>query len=237
MEPGRSTPGLWSDVMDNIWRPGGLELTDRAVRYCDFPAQARIVDVGCGRGATVDHLRGRHGFQAWGVDIRMEALAGTPPGFQIQAKAETLPLVAGSLDGLFCECVLSLLASPESALREFNRVLHPKGYLVITDLYQRRPVGCLEPDLPPGNSCLEGATGRREGMAQIERAGFDLLCWEDHSPLLAELTARLVWELGSKEALFEKLSPGAGDLVEKTSCARPGYFLLIARRKGSPDYG
>ena len=112
MKPGRSTPGLWSDVMGDTWRPGGLELTDRAIRYCDFPAQARIVDVGCGRGATVDHLRGRHGFQAWGVDIRMEALARTPPGFQIQAKADALPLVAGSLDGLFCECVVSLLASP-----------------------------------------------------------------------------------------------------------------------------
>ena len=74
-------------------------------------------------------------------------------------------------------------------------------------------------------------------MAQIERSGFNLLCWEDHSSLLAELTARLVWELGSKEALYEKLFPGAGDLREITSCVRPGYFLLIASKKGRSDHG
>jgi arsenite methyltransferase len=237
MDPARSAPWLWSAVMGDIWRPGGLALTDRAVTGCAFPGQARIVDVGCGRGATVNHLRARHGFQAWGLDLWWDALASGQPGFRIQAAAADLPLVSEGLDGLFCECVLSLLACPGSALREFNRVLRPQGHLVITDLYRRQPAGGLEPDAFPGDSCLGGALGRREWAARVEEAGFDRLDWEDHSVLLAELTARLVWELGSREALFEKLSSAAGDLGKKLPCVRPGYFLLLARKRGSPDHG
>ncbi len=233
MESGQSALRFWSAFLGDAWRPGGLALTDRAVSVCDFPAQARLGDVGCGLGATVDHLRNRYGFKAWGMDISMEALAGGQPGFRIQTAAETLPLSSESLDGLFCECMLSLLAFPGSSLREFNRVLQRNGALVISDLYLRRPVEGLNLGFPPGHSCLGGAMGSREWTAQVEEAGFELLCWEDHSFLLAELTARLVWELGSREALFENLFPcsGPGYPGKNLSWVRPGYFLLIARKK------
>ena len=44
-------------------RPGGLELTDRIVALARLPRGARVLDVGCGSGATVAHLADRHGLR------------------------------------------------------------------------------------------------------------------------------------------------------------------------------
>ena len=45
-------------------RPGGLELTGRAVTLCDFPSDARLLDVGCGMGSTVEYLAKCLGYRA-----------------------------------------------------------------------------------------------------------------------------------------------------------------------------
>ena len=61
--------GPLRDVTGTTIRPGGLTLTDRALEQCSFAAGARLLDVGCGAGASVEHLRNRYGFDARGVDI------------------------------------------------------------------------------------------------------------------------------------------------------------------------
>jgi arsenite methyltransferase len=235
--PGGSLPRLWSLLPGDTWRPGGLELTERALELGAFPAGARLLDVGCGRGVTVRHLRRRYGMEAWGLDLSPEPLTDGSTGFGIRGDAEDLPLAPQVLDGLFCECVLSLLPSPGKALREFQRVLRSGATLVITDLYRRGSGGEGPPDFPAGKSCLGGALGRLEWLAQVEAAGFEPLGWEDHSNLLAEAAARLVWELGSRKALVEKLLPGhcvkeGGISLSKI---RPGYFLLMARKKAEKE--
>ena len=126
-------------VIGDAIRPGGLDLTERAVDFCGFSKGAGIVDIGCGFGTTLNHLRDRHGFRVCGIDMSARMLSENRRQPVIQAVADCLPFGAGVFDGIFCECVLSLLPLPENALREFHRVLQPGGYLVLSDIYLRNP--------------------------------------------------------------------------------------------------
>jgi SAM-dependent methyltransferase len=210
-------------------RPGGLALTERAADFCGFSKGARIVDIGCGFGTTLSHLRHHHGFRVCGIDISARMLSESLVQTAVQASAESLPFGAGVFDGVFCECVLSLLSLPERALHEFHRILHPGGYLVLSDLYLRNP-GIR---FYPLSSCLSGAVTKSERITQVGDRGFELLLWEDHSGYLNEMAARMVWTLGSREDLIKLFFPGTCSACDWESIqrARPGYFLLIARKK------
>jgi arsenite methyltransferase len=222
-------------VIGNAIRPGGLALTERAADFCAFPENAGIVDIGCGFGATLKHLRDCRGFRVCGIDMSARMLSENREQPVIQAVADCLPFGAGVFDGIFCECVLSLLPMPENALREFHRVLQPGGYLVLSDIYVRNPAQIQKIVGQP--SCLSGATTQSERMALVKNHGFELLLWEDHSRYLKELAARIVWALGSREGLMKLFFPGTSSVCDRDAIqrARPGYFLLIARKKGKTD--
>jgi arsenite methyltransferase len=224
--------------MGDELRPGGLALTERALTLCGFPEGARIGDVGCGWGGTVRYLRGR-GYRAAGIDLSAEALLEDPRLPAVCATALALPIRSEILDGIFCECVLSLLLSPERALVEFCRVLRPGGRLVLSDIYLRKPVERTAVNGNPPSSCLEGAVGIGRRMKQVGRSGLDVLMWEDHSRLLAELTARIVWNRGPLWDLFGDLLPltcSPGECLDVRS-TRPGYYLLIARKNEEETHG
>ncbi len=219
-------------VIGDAIRPGGLALTERAADFCAFPENAAIVDIGCGFGTTLNHLRDRHGFRVCGIDIsdRLSECRGQPV---VQASADSLPFGAGVFEGVFCECVLSLLPSPLNALNEMHRVLCPGGYLVLSDVYLKNPG---TPSFPL-YSCVSGAAAKSERIMQVSDCGFELLVWEDHSGYLKEMAARIVWTLGSREALMKLFFPGACSDCNQEAIqrARPGYFLLIARKKEMED--
>jgi len=181
-------------------------LTDRALAHCSFAAGAQLLDVGCGAGASVEHLRSRYGFDARGVDISStliaEGLRRNPDLLLSEAEAEAVPYPDESHDGIICECVLSLLTEPLRALTEFRRLLRSGGYLILSDMYRREP-----------------ATGQPE--AWLSENGFTMLLWEDHTHLLRELAARLILANGSLEGLCCR-APGSG--------RKPGYYLLVAHK-------
>jgi ubiquinone/menaquinone biosynthesis C-methylase UbiE len=197
-----------------------LTLTDRALEICSFAAGARLLDVGCGAGASVEHLRSRYGFDARGVDISStliaEGLQRTPDLPLSIAAAEELPFTGESQDGILCECVLSLLDDPLRALAEFRRLLRSGGYLMLSDMYSRDSGagGLLD-------CSLRGMVSRRQVEAWLSECGFATLLWEDHTHLLRELAARLILTHGSLDGLC-CITNGAGH--------RPGYYLLVARK-------
>jgi len=208
-------------------RPGGLALTLRAAGYCNLSAGGRILDVGCGAGATLEGLRQRFPVLALGVDLSGTLLAEarrSHPGLRlVRGDAGALPLAPGQFGTLFCECVLSLLPHPARALGEFKRVLAPAGNLVVADLYRRRP----RAGAPAGGGCVRGAVLREKLIQWLESAGFELKVWEDHSRLLKILAAQLVWAGISIKDLWgldcSSVPSGAGSPW--------GYGLLVARKR------
>jgi SAM-dependent methyltransferase len=126
-------------VTGSTIRPGGLSLTARAMEFCEFSPTARLADIGCGSCGILEYLLHKHNIDALGLDPSPDLLnAGVQrdSGLRlVRGIAEALPFREGWFDGLFCECVLSLLADSRPALREFSRVLKPGGFLIITDMY------------------------------------------------------------------------------------------------------
>lgn len=215
-------------------RPGGFTLTDRAARICKFPAGAAILDVGCGMGATTAHLRKKHQANAFGADPSpILANQGTrlrPRLPLLRAEAESLPFGDRSLDAVFCECVISLVKDPRKALSEFHRILRRGGWLAVSDIYLKKYEGPGADRGWPATSCLDGAVPMEDVAERVTSAGFDMVLWEDHSRLLAELTAQLIFEHGSLAEFWNRTGLKPAPLGKNFGCSKPGYFLLIARK-------
>jgi SAM-dependent methyltransferase len=220
--------GLLREACGPALRPGGVQLTGQAVEFCRFPKGARLLDVGCGSGETVRYLRDVHGFDVSGVDISPgligEGVQHDPTLTLLEASAEALPFGEESLDGVFCECVLSLLHDPLKALVEFHRVLRSGGKLILSDLYLRRT---------PRNSHryhrTQGIASREDVQGWLRAAGFDgFLLWEDHTRALQELAAKIILTHGSLECL-----PGLCGGAE----GKPGYYLLVTGKNVNQEAG
>jgi arsenite methyltransferase len=214
-------------------RPGGLNLLQESLQWVNWPPGARVLDIGCGIGATAAFLAGTCGLQATGIDLSdqllREGAARNPHLPLVRGRAENLPFAEGALAGLTCECVLSLVHDPEEALGEFRRVLAPGGQLILSDLYRRKetPAEGL-----PENCCLKGAVTKKQLCSWLEKAGFSLRLWQDRSHLLAELAARLVFLHGSMTSFWGRFTADGDGLFmqQAVQAIRPGYFLLIADR-------
>jgi phenylacetate-coenzyme A ligase PaaK-like adenylate-forming protein len=191
------------------------DLTRRLLGLCALPADAGVLDVGCGAGRTVRYLQ-ETGREAWGVD------PAPGPGM-INGRAEALPFSPASLDALIFECSLSLAVSPGRALEEAARVLKPGGLMYMADLYDCDPKAGADSSKGgiPAPTAFPGM-GRVEAwetlLARFAGAGFRLLCFEDQS---SELRS---WWAGH---LFESYrgpdSPTAG--------IRAGYFLAVLEKE------
>jgi len=210
---------IFQRVAGETLRPGGLALTRRALDLTTLPPGATVLDLGCGRGATA-RLLAEYGFAVLALDASREFLstARAPGVAPLLARAEALPLAARSVDAVFCECVLSVTGQPRTVLAEAARVLKPGGPLVLSDVYLRQANDAAA----DGGDCLSGALPWSELVAHLAWAGFAVELFEDHSRLLVELAGQLILagmpaaELGRCDA---------------QPCARPGYFLCLARRR------
>ncbi len=220
-------------VAGETLRPGGLDLTRRALDLCPglgaaLGPGALALDLGCGPGATARLLASR-GVRVLALDsspamLEAAAQAAGPGVLPLQGRAEALPLPPACLDAVFCECALSATGKTDAVLAEAARTLKPSGLLALSDLYLRGPsaasAGAAQ---AKGGDCLSGALPEAALRKALDAAGLDVLIFEDHSRLLAELAGRLIFAGVSACGLGGARAPGNG--------ARPGYFLCLARRR------
>jgi arsenite methyltransferase len=207
-------------------RPGGSELTLRALQCAGFTTGERVLDLGCGVGVATQLLH-RHGCTALGIDVAAPRLAlarrNEPALAMVAGDARRLPFADASLDGILAECALSLIGYTAEMLTECRRVLRPGGRLAVTDLFAR--AGNVErPNLP---GCLGGMASRGTILAAMADAGFVVQRWEDHSDLLKSFVAQLIFSGRGAEALWT--GDGSAYTTALRAC-RPGYFLLIAAK-------
>lgn len=201
---------LWAQpafraVAGATWRPGGEDLTRHGLALCAFARGSRVLDVGCGTGATLALLRGL-GCEAVGLDstisITDKGRGGHPV---ICGDAAHLPFASAGFDGLVMECVLSLMADSGDVLRQCGRILKPGGRMLLTDMVAKDggrplPEAILPQDAghsgrpgQAGISCHERALSRSAMEALFMGAGLSVRTFEDHTAELRELAARLVW--------------------------------------------
>ncbi|RPH24198.1 MAG: class I SAM-dependent methyltransferase, partial [Bacteroidales bacterium] len=145
-------------------RPGGLDLTKRMLALCELPARARLLDAGCGSGATVEYALESGSIHAVGIDrseLLLQAGINRRPRLPLVcAWGRSLPFTSGQIDTVLTECSLSAISNLDSMLAEIRRVLRPGGQLAITDIYARNPDGI------PTLRALPLRCGLRDAMTQ-----------------------------------------------------------------------
>ena len=204
--------------------PGGRYLTEQIFTGCQLSENARVLDLGCGSGNSF-RLLAEKGISVMGIDLSKHLLDYARQAWTgsevVQASAEMLPFATASLDVVLCECTLSLFDLP-AALQECSRVLKPAGWLLVSDLYVRNPLGLAALRALPGDSCVSRAFLQDGLEDQIAQSGFRILRWNDHSQALRTFPVCQLLEASQVDPF---------DLQIAAAKARLGYFSLLARKE------
>jgi len=220
-------------------RPGGFKLTEKAVKFCALNAQTRVLDLGCGMGATASYLYQNYAMKIVGIDPSKKLLniakEKNPFATFVEGSGDCLPFEHASFECVIAECTLSLMNDLHVTLQEVHRVLEKGGWFVITDVYAKNPEVTNQLDYFPINSCMRGIHDLLSLQESLENIGFEIMLLEDCSQLLKELMVKIIFSHGSMSTFWSKT---VEDEAPQTCChfqqtlkqCKPGYFVLIGRK-------
>jgi len=118
---------------------GGLETTKELIDLCRVSRDTRVLDVGCGVGATACYLAKEYGCRVVGVDLRESMVARSNERARKEtvealvefrvADAQELPFDDARFDVVIAESVATFIADKRRAIGEYARVVKPEGYV------------------------------------------------------------------------------------------------------------
>lgn len=200
--------------------PGGLRLTDRAVRLAALGAGMRVADIGCGTGTTAAFLTEKYKLNMVGLDISDTLITiGLKlwPGLNlIRWNCDALPFEDDTLDAVFFECTLSLLGDTRRLLPQCATALKKKGTVIISDVYARHKTGSAFP-----------LTADRLNE-NLRASGFDIIVQEDHTAALRTYIAELREKNGNSIDACSFFGTSCDS--NNVRLSNLGYMLTIARK-------
>ena len=220
-------------------RPGGFKLTEQAVSFCALNEQTRVLDLGCGMGATASYLYKNYGVNVVGLDPSPKLLKiakeKNPFATFVAGSGDALPFEDKSFECVLAECTLSLMNDLPITLQEVYRVLGDEGWFVINDVYAKNPELLSQMDNFAITSCMRGMHDLLSLKELLEKIGFEIMLFEDCSQLLKELLVKIIFSHGSMSEFWGKTIEGE---AAKTCChfeqnikqCKPGYFMMIAKK-------
>ncbi|MEA4926545.1 MAG: methyltransferase domain-containing protein [Syntrophomonadaceae bacterium] len=230
------------EIMGETLRPGGFSLTDAGVQYCRITSGDTVLDLGCGRGATVNYLRTKYHLTAVGIDPSAKLIEAAQDNYGYAGfflgQGEALPFEDASFNCVLAECTLSLTDSPDAVINQVYRVLKENGWFVVSDVYARNPKALINLSPNSVNSCMRGMHDLGQLKKRLEQAGFIIISSEDYSQYLKELMVKIGFSYGSMGEFWNAAAAecGSGDEFHKTiKKCKPGYFLMVAKKPGKDN--
>lgn len=228
-----------SDVMGQTLRPGGFDLTEKAIEFCKIKEQDTVLDLGCGMGATVGYLYEKYNIKAVGIDpsdklLNIAKENCTYADF-VKGTGDYLPFSNESFQCVFAECTMSLMNDLNSTITEVNRVLKKDGWFVITDVYAKNPDEIPELESCSINSCMRGLHNLDALQEKLKSTGFEIALFEECSDLLKQLMFNIIFRYGSMDVFWNKSIDDIECMTglkfqQKLRLCKPGYFMLIGRK-------
>ncbi len=242
-DPNAYESSCMSDVLGQTLRPGGFKLTEKAIEFCNLTQKNKILDLGCGKGATISYLYNKYNIKAAGIDPseKLLKIARENCDFDdlVKGTGEELPFEDESFDCVIAECTLSLMTDLNSTIQEVNRVLTKNGWFVVTDVYAKNPSALPELESYSFQSCMRGLHDLAVLQQKIEKEGFKIVYLGDYSDLLKELLVKIIFAYGSMDAFWGNATGSEGEAAtctlgtgfqEKLKLCKPGYFIMLAKK-------
>jgi ubiquinone/menaquinone biosynthesis C-methylase UbiE len=220
-------------------RPGGFTLTEKSLQFCKLSKYDNVLDLGCGKGATLNYLYEKHQIKGKGIDPSYKLLdiarKNNPFAEFIEGTGNDLPFKDRSFNAVFAECTLSLMESLSTTIKEVFRVLYPEGWFIVTDVYARNISAVNELNDVPFGSCMRGLHDLEYLKDNLKNNGFQVMLLEDCSDLLKQLMVKIIFEYGSMDVFWNKATDHCDKSSEKSfqqrlNACKPGYFILIAKK-------
>ncbi|MFX1284851.1 MAG: class I SAM-dependent methyltransferase [Promethearchaeota archaeon] len=122
---------------------GGIKSTDELLEMCHITDNSKILDVGCGVGATASHIAKKYKVQITGIDISERMIQQATKRVAQKkvmdfvklkvADAVDLPFEDNLFDIVMTESVLSFVENKQKAINEFVRVTKTGGYIGLNE--------------------------------------------------------------------------------------------------------
>ncbi len=220
--------------------PGGLATTRRLLAEARLRRGTRLLDAGCGLGASARLAALDFGLTVDACDVSPTALrraaalaadAGATIRFS-EASLLRLPYADGAFGAVLSECVLSA-TDKRTALAELRRVTANGGALLISDVTAADPIVAPEP--LASALCLSQAWRATEMEDVIGSMGYVVARAWDETTEISRLIDRLEARAGlfvvlARDAQSQPLGGFAEELARLPSPQRVGTAVAEARR-------
>lgn len=236
----------------SVLRPGGVLLTEYALKKIDVQKGSRLLDAGCGDGTAAAYAKDRFGLDVVAIDTDPQAVEkAKAKGLDARVMdAAFLDFDVRTFDVVLMECSFTAMEKQEEAIHEAYCILKNNGNLIISDLLCRDPdmerwekdywsamaqfrkprvhENCGKEEHIPSPYMQDGGVVLKGLTDLLEELEMEVVLIEDRSEDLKDLAAQAVMDYGSIEnwlAAEGTWKPGC-DFGKNT-----GYFLLIAHKK------
>jgi SAM-dependent methyltransferase len=192
-------------------------LKSRISDHLQVSTRDRLLDLGCGTGHDVEHLR-QQGCLAVGLDpskVMIDASAARlrGPDDLVQASGFALPFRDGSFDGCRIERVLQHVSCPSAILDEVRRIVRPGGGIAV-----------MEPDW--------ATLALHSRLPEISLAMTEAMCAGPPQPLVGRQLVALLVETGFDTVEVEIDAPAWRDYETARRILRLPNLIERAKRLG-----